>query len=175
MQRLKNPRVIIVIVAVVLICGILIADLINFVISCKILDEYTQMNIFEDISELDVLKTTEAELTDEYIDGLSVLRSFVHEVEYDSETFEIYAYEFETVEDAKKYMELARGFSEQDDKEYGLYGKTGITKKKTFGHSDTLLARDKCNLYRVEFIGSTSEFIEIQKYLNSIFNVVVCD
>lgn len=175
MQRLKKSRLIIAIVAVVLICGILIADLINFVISCKKLNEYTQINIFEDISVLDALKISEAELTDEYIGDLSVLQSFVHEIEHDAKAFEIYAYEFETVEDAKKYMELARGFSEQDDKEYGLYGKTGITKKKTFGHSDTLLARDKCNLYRVEFVGSTSEFIEIQKYLNSIFNVVVCE
>jgi hypothetical protein len=173
MQRLKNPRVIIVIVAVVLICGILIADLINFVISCKILDEYTQMNIFEDISELDVLKTTEAELTDEYIDGLSVLRSFVHEVEYDSESFEIYAYEFETVEDAKKYMELTRGVSEEKDKEYARHGKNGLTKKKTISNTYKNYVRDKCNLYRIEYIGSNSGYVEVQKYLNSILKIVV--
>lgn len=107
MQHTKKLRVIITIAFIVLNCGILITIFAKFIISCKLLDEYTRINIFEDISALDVVKTTEAELTDEYISDLSVLRSFVHGVAYNSETFEIYAYEFETVEDAKKYSFLS--------------------------------------------------------------------
>ncbi len=164
MQRLKKPYVIVAIVVIVLLCGFVIAGFTDLANSSGKLKEYTQMNIFEDISELDVLKTTEAELADEYINGLSVLRSFVHEVEYNSDTFEIYAYEFETVEDAKKYMELTRGVSEEKDQEYARYGKY-----KTYN----MYVRDKCNLYRVKHVGSTSELIEIQKYLNSIFKTVV--
>lgn len=172
MQYFKKPRVIIVVVTL-LCCGFLIADFTNFVGSSGKLSEYTQMNIFEDISELNDLKTTETELTDEYISGLSVLRSFVHEAEYNSETFEIYAYEFETVEDAKKYMEFARGVSEEKDKEYARYGKYGMTKKKTISDTYNIYVRDKCNLYRVEYIGDVSGYIKVQKYLNSILKIVV--
>lgn len=121
MQHTKKLRVIITIAFIVLNCGILITIFAKFIISCKLLDEYTRINIFEDISALDVVKTTEAELTDEYISDLSVLRSFVHGVAYNSETFEIYAYEFETVEDAKKYMKLTRGTSEEKDKQPLLF------------------------------------------------------
>ena len=175
MQHTKKLRVIITIAFIVLNCGILITIFAKFIISCKLLDEYTRINIFEDISALDVVKTTEAELTDEYISDLSVLRSFVHGVAYNSETFEIYAYEFETVEDAKKYMKLTRGTSEEKDKEYALHSKLCITKNELFGESYKLYVRCNCNLYRIEYIGSSSGYIEIQKYLNSIFNVVVCE
>ena len=84
-------------------------------------------------------------------------------MDYEGRCFTIYAYQFENVETAKKYYSLIEGKTVDGDIDYD--GNSNL-------FSSNLIARYKTNVYRIETTG-IRHYVEIMKYLNSIFTVTV--
>lgn len=130
---------------------------------------YKKINIFSEISEcnvLDDLKVNDKSLVDRYIEDISYEDSYVYELKYDSNSFEIYAYEFKSVDDAKKYYSKVWGHTSEKEYDYNMAGGSFFTSE--------LIVRNSVNVYRIE-AGNAFAYTDIMQYLNSIFTVQVSE
>ncbi len=159
MLRLQKKRILISLLFVLII---LIVGIISFVKY----GSYNQKNIFSDISEcyaLDDLKVDDKPLVDKYIRDLPYINSYTYKLNYDSHVFKIYAYEFENMEDAKKYYLAVKGHTAEREYEYNMSG-------GTFGTE--LIVRNGANIYRID-AGGAFAYTDIMRHLNSIFTVII--
>ena len=130
---------------------------------------YSQVNIFSNISEcysLDNLKVVDEPLTDQYIEDIPYMNSYVYELNYDSKSFKIYAYQFEDIDDAKEYYSTVVG-GKKSDREYDCYASSNM-------FSSGVVVRNGNNAYRLE-AGWVFDYIDIMRYLNSIFTVQIME
>ncbi len=141
-----------------LFCIVMIA---NFVIFGR----YNKINHFEDISVCKALDeyAIDEQAFDKYITDIPFVDSYVKVLNYEGKCFTIYAYQFENVETAKKYYSLIEGKTVDGDIDYD--GNSNL-------FSSDLIARYKTNVYRIETTG-TRNYVEIMKYLNSIFTITI--
>lgn len=153
-----NYLLIISAVIMFLFCIVMIA---NFVIFGR----YNKINHFEDISVCKSLDeyVIEEQVSDKYMTNIVFVDSYINVLDYKGKRFTIYAYQFENVETAKEYYSLIEGKTADGDIDYD-------------GHSNlfssNLIVRYKTNVYRIE-AGGTRDYVEIMKYLNSIFTVTI--
>lgn len=153
-----NHLLIIGAVVMLLFCIVMIA---NFVI----FGSYNKINHFEDISVCKALDeyVIDEQAFDKYITDIPFVDSYVKVLNYEGKCFTIYAYQFENVETAKKYYSLIEGKTVDGDIDYA--GNSNL-------FSSNLIARYKTNVYRIETTG-TRDYVEIMKYLNSIFTITI--
>ena len=159
---MKNKRfnhlLIISAVIMCLLCIVMIADFVIF-------GRYNKINHFDDISVCKALDeyVIEEQVSDKYIMNIAFVDSYINVLDYKGKRFTIYAYQFENVETAKEYYSLIEGKTADGDIDYD-------------GHSNffssNLIARYKTNVYRIK-AGGTREYVDIMKYLNSIFAVTI--
>lgn len=165
MFKIKNKKVHISVV-VFIAFGLIITS--YFIVSFIKVYNYQQINIFSDITEcnvLDNIKTEDDLLNDRYIGDIPYKKSYIHKLNYDSKIFEIYAYEFDNQEDAMQYYFKVKGRTSEQEISY--HGRTNM-------FSSDLIVRNDKNVYRIE-AGNTFEYIDIQRYLNSIFTVKITE
>ncbi len=89
--------------------------------------------------------------------------SYVKELKYNGKRFTIYAYQFKDDETAKEYY--SRVVSVTTDKDIEYWFSAGP-------FSSYLIARYKTNVYRIK-TGEIRNYVEIMKYLNSVFDVTI--
>lgn len=119
----------------------------------KSLDESVSCDIymFESISELDSMENSFKEYgevekyspsDDEYLNELEYKNSYLARYECDSYEFEIFAYEFQSTEDARQYYS---NFEKDkiDEDVWRLY--------KNLSGDVTIIAWNKSNMYRMEY------------------------
>ena len=155
----KNAMIFGVTISALLIICIFVFITINFISASG----YNKINIFADIQECSVLNKciTDRKISDKYIDNLSFVDSYVHEVALEKASFVIYAYEFDSVETTKQYFSQIKGKTVDGDIDY---------KSNSSLFSSKLIVRYKNNVLRIE-TGGTQEYINVLKFLNSIFSV----
>ena len=159
MKKKRLNYLLIVSTVVGIICLFYIVMIVNFVISSK----YSKINHFDNI---DVCKTfdeyiVEEQTFDEYITNIPFVDSYVHVLNYEGKRFSLYAYQFESVAIAKKYYSLIEGKTVDGDIDYD-------SNSSLF--SSNLITRYKTNIYRIE-TGGNRDYVDIMKYLNSVFTV----
>ena len=149
------------IVSAVTMCLFCIVMITNFVIFGR----YNKINHFDDISVCKALDeyVTEEQVFDEYITNITFVDSYVNVLDYKGKKFTIYAYQFKNVETAREYYSLIEGKTVDGDVDYE--GNSNL-------FASNLIARYKTNVYRIETTG-TRDYVEIMKYLNSIFTVTI--
>ncbi len=141
----------------------------TFVVAAVALFRYDQINIFSDISlcsSLDDYIKENKPPVDKYIGEMEYVDSYVHTIRYDGAKFDIFAYEFESDDVAKEYYcVVQKRESVEGDIDYN--GRSNL-------FSSALIVRNKNNVYRV-VAGNTFDYLECQKFLNSIFDVNIRD
>ena len=79
--------------------------------------------------------------------------------------FEIYAYEFYDLNNAKEYYSRVWGHTSEDTYDFNFSGSMFRAQ---------FIARNDNNVYRIE-ASSISDYIAIVKYLNTIFPIIICE
>ena len=133
----------------------------------------TEINIFADMSELSVLEDSiVGDITDEYADDILVNNAFLHEINYESKIFKLYAYEFVTVDGANKYYSVVTGSTSPELSHWNRSGGFGFSSGE-FGNINEIIVKNENLVYRVRYIGSGRKFSKVIEYLNSIFSVQI--
>ena len=163
MKKIRLNYLLIVSIVFAIICMLYFCLFSNFIIASK----YNKINHFDNI---EVCKTfdeyiVEEKISDKYIINIDYIDSYVHVLNYEGKQFFLYAYQFENIDAAKRYYSLIEGNTADGDIDYD-------SNSSLF--SSNLIARYKTNVYRIE-TGGTRDFVEIMKYLNSVFTVNIRD
>ena len=127
-------------------------------------NNYTKINHFDDISEclaLDDFKVNGDNLVDNYISDINYIDSYVYKLNCNNTLFEMYAYEFDSIDTAKKYYLQIEGKTVDGNIDYN--GNSSL-------FSSSLIVRYNTNIYRIK-TGGTNDYVEVMHCLNSIFTV----
>lgn len=130
-----------------------------------VFSKYDQINHFDNIDVCNRFdeNIVEEQIVDEHIHDIDFVDSYVHKLNYKGEEFTLFAYEFQSVEMAKKYFSRIEGNTVDGDIDY---------KSNSSLFSSNLIARYITNVYRIETDG-TRDYVEIMKYINSVFTVII--
>ena len=122
------------------------------------------VSIFSDIEECALLGNNEIDynLKDEYLGELDFKKSYTAVINYNSIKFQIFAYEFKTVDTAKKYYTNSCKKEKELDKDYSFDFSSGMFK------SEGIVMNGK-NLYRIEC--DSAKIDDVKSYLSSIFSL----
>lgn len=105
------------------------------------------------------------QIKDKYITDIDFVDSYVKELKYKGKRFTIYAYQFKDDETAKEYYSRVVGRANTSDIDCDQH--TGL-------FSSRFISRYKTNVYRIKVkAGGTLNYLEIMKYLNSVFDVTI--
>lgn len=159
MKKIKLNYLSVVSIVAVIICLLCAVMFLSFITASK----YDKINHFDNI---DVCKTfdeyiVEEQIFDKYITDIAFIDSYVHLLNYKGKQFSLYAYQFESVDVAKKYYSAIKGKTVDGDIDY---------QSNSSLFSSNLIARYKTNVYRIE-TGGTQDYVEIMKFINSVFTV----
>ena len=158
-RYLKFPFIIGVIVSAIFILYILINSTLNFITFSK----NDKINHFNSISECKAFDEyiVSSKTSDDHINGIAFVDSYVRCLNYKGTKFTLYAYEFENADSAQRYYSNVEGYSANGKIDY--HGTTGL-------FTSELTARYNNNVYRIE-TGGTQDYVVIMEYLNSVFTV----
>lgn len=122
------------------------------------------ISIYENIEEISLLDFEEDKgKYDKYLDDIVPNKSYVGDVKTEYGDFEIYAYEFYSIDDAKAYYGKARG--SQPDEDHSWYFSGSL-------NSEGAVFNGK-NVYRMRC--KTGDLAEINNYLSTKFSIIMID
>ncbi|MBO5913040.1 MAG: hypothetical protein J6Q76_06190 [Clostridia bacterium] len=149
------------IIAVAIFVVMLVFSMISVFMETSKIDDYP---MFSDIEECYSLENYKLDDTpkDKYVKGLDYKASFVATVKTDDFEFEIFAYEFETLADAKNYYKEFKELKSEIKSDYGA--------SFSAGHSagDGIVFNGQ-NLYRISC--SSKELDDVVEYLLTVFTL----
>ena len=141
-------------------------DSINSILDSKVY-------IYADMSDLSVFENSiVGDLSDDRIGDVSFADSFLHEISYDSLTFKLYAYRFETADGADEYYKAITGRTPVKSSHWNRQGGFGLS-GDDFGLINELAVKNDEFVYRVRYVGSGGKFSRILEYINSVFSVQI--
>ncbi len=149
------------IIAVAIFVVMLIFSIASVLVETSKIDDFP---MFSDIEECYSLENYKLDDTpkDKYVKGLNYKASFVATVKTADCEFEIFAYEFETVESAKNYYKEFEGLKSEINRDYGARFSVGHFAGKGIVFNGP-------NLYRISC--DSKELDDVVKYLSTIFTL----
>ncbi len=122
------------------------------------------VSIFSDIEECALLRNNEIDynLKDEYLRELDFKKSYTAVINYNSIKFQIFAYEFKTVDTAKKYYTNSCNKEKELDKDYSYNFSSGMFESKGIVMNGKNLYRIKCDSAKID---------DVKNYLSSVFSL----
>ncbi len=149
---------------------IFIAIFISVFIGCAVITWYRASSnsfdpkIFSTISDFEFLRTYETSTEpphDKHLDGINPVESYASMVEYNGETYSVYAYVFNSSDDAYLYFKRASG--QNDEEQYGC----DVYCFSSYWGSSFWAYNENC-AYRVEG-GAYVPFAQFMTFLNQDF------
>ena len=160
-KRIKHSLIVGIIAGAIFVAYIIASMIVNSVIASK----YDKIHHFEDISVCSAFDqyVVDAKVSDKYIKYIEFVDSYVRKLNYEGREFTLYAYEFENADFSKQYWYNVKGQSIEQD----IYYRSSTN---TFGSELTVVYNNSA--YRIK-AGSTQEFIEVKKLINSVFTIEI--
>lgn len=149
------------IIAVTIFVVLLVSSIISVLVETSSIDDFPMFNDIEECYTLENHKTDDT-LEDKYIKDLDCKESFVGTVKTQDCEFEIFAYEFEAVEDAKRYYKEFNELKSEIERDYGAKLSAGSFNAKCIVFKGQ-------NLYRISC--DSNELDNAVEYLSTVFSL----